>query len=191
MMMDRLISAVTHPSILLRAAILAIALLACAAPLALAGDPVDCSKGDIAAGPAKGTIDGAAFSVDSVRLDPNDKRTQNGVAFDEYHIYLTDKAGAVLDLTAITPTGKLPDGRTFRSGLEGDSPEAGPGSAEIQGWDFNDETRNLEIAFYEVNDASLQIVFGQRSGDSLPAQIHFCVPSKMSEVAGRFTIPLK
>ena len=189
--MGKSIDAATHPGIPLRAAVLALALLACAAPLSLAGDPVDCSKGDIAAGPAKGTIDGAAFSVDSVRLDPNDKRTQNGVTFDEYHIYLTDKAGAVLDLTAITPTGKLPDGRTFRSGLDGDSPEAGPGSAEIQGWDFNDETRNLEIAFYEVSDASLQIVFGNRSGDSLPAQVHFCVPSKMSEVAGSFTIPLK
>ena len=37
----------------------------------------------------------------------------------------------------------------------------------------------------------LQIVFGKRSGDTLPAQVHFCVPSKQSEIGGGFMIPLK
>jgi hypothetical protein len=175
----------------LRNASLALILLAAATGPALADDPVDCSKGDIAAAPAKGTINGAAFTVDSVKLDPMEKRTQGSATFDVYHFYLMDKGGAVLDLSAITLTGKQPDGKTFRSGLNGDSPEAGPGSAEIQGWEIADKSKNLEIGFYEVNDASLQIVFGTRSGDSLPAQIHFCVPSKMSEIAGSFNVPLK
>jgi hypothetical protein len=30
-----------------------------------------------------------------------------------------------------------------------------------------------------------------RAGDKLPAQLHFCVPSKQSELGGEFTIPLK
>jgi hypothetical protein len=165
-------------------------LLLLAAGPAFADDPIDCSKGDVPADALKGTLNGAAFAVDSVKLDPIEQRTQNAVTFDVYHIYLTDKSGAVLDLTAITVKGTPPEGHTFRSGLNGDSPEAGPGSAEIQGWEIVDAAKN-EIGFYEVNHASLQLVVGQRSGDSLPAQLHFCAPSKMSEVGGSFTIPLK
>jgi hypothetical protein len=157
----------------------------------MADDTVDCSKGAIPAGPLAGTLNGAAFALDSVTLDPSNKRTQNGVTFDDYHIYLKATGGAVLDLTAITVTGKLPDGKTFRSGLNGDSPEAGPGSAEIQGWSINDTSKNLEINFFDVNDASLQLVFGQRAGNALPAQMHFCVPSKQIDLGGSFAIPVK
>jgi hypothetical protein len=174
-----------------RAAYAAFALALLATSPAFADDPVDCSKGAVPAGPLKGTLNGAAFAADSVTLDPVDQRTQNSVTFDVYHFYLTDKGGAVLDLTAITVKGKLPDGKTFRSGLNGDSPEAGPGSAEIQGWSIVDKSKNLEIGFYEVNDASLQLVFGERAGNALPVQIHFCVPSKNSEIGGSFTIPVK
>jgi hypothetical protein len=173
-----------------RVAFSAFALFILAAGPALADDPVDCSKGDVPTDALKGTLNGAAFAVDSVKLDPMEQRTQNAVTFDVYHIYLTDKGGAVLDLTAITVKGTPPDGHTFRSGLNGDSPEAGPGSAEIQGWTITDAAKN-EIGFYEVNDASLQLVVGKRNGDGLPAQIHFCVPSKSSEIGGGFTIPLK
>jgi hypothetical protein len=168
----------------------ACALLLLAANPALAED-VDCSKGPVPSGPLKGTLNGAAFAADSVAFKGVEQRDQGGVTFDEYHFYLNDKDGTVLDLTAITPTGKLPDGKTFRYGLNGDEPEAGPGSPEIQGWSINNESKNLEIGFWEVNDASLQIVFGMRAGDKLPAQLHFCVPSKQSELGGEFTIPLK
>jgi hypothetical protein len=154
-------------------------------------DDVDCSKGAVPSGPLMGTLNGMAFAADSVTFNPVEQRDQGGVTFDEYHFYLKDKDGTVLDLTAITPTGKLPDGKTFRYGLNGDAPEAGPGSPEIQGWTINNESQNLEIGFWEVNDASLQIVFGNRAGDKLPAQIHFCVPSKQSEIGGEFVIPLK
>ena len=154
-------------------------------------DDVDCSKGAVPSGPLKGTLNGTAFAADSVTFKGVEQRDQGGVTFDEYHFYLNDKDGTVLDLTAITPTGKLPDGKTFRYGLNGDEPEAGPGSPEIQGWSINNEAKNLEIGFWEVNDASLQIVFGARAGDKLPAQIHFCVPSKQSELGGEFVIPLK
>ena len=174
-----------------RAAVAAFALALLAASPAFADDAVDCIKGDVAATPLAGTLNGAAFAADSVTFDPVEQRTQGPATFDVYHFYLKDKGGAVLDLTAITVTGTLPDGKTFRSGLNGDSPEAGPGSPEIQGWSINDESKNLEIGFWEVADASLQIVFGKRSGDTLPAQVHFCVPSKQSEIAGSFNIPLK
>jgi hypothetical protein len=178
-------------TVLSRAVFSAFALSLLVASPVFAGDAVDCSKGDVPATPVSGTLNGAAFAADSVTFDPVEQRTQGDATFDVYHFYLKDKGGAVLDLTAITVTGALPDGKTFRSGLNGDSPEAGPGSPEIQGWSINDESKNLEIGFWEVADASLQIVFGKRSGDTLPAQVHFCVPSKQSEIGGGFTIPLK
>ena len=153
--------------------------------------PVDCSRGPIAAGPLKGTLNGAPFTADTVTLSPVEQRTQGPATFDVYHIYLKSKAGAVFDFTAITLRGKQPDGKTFRSGLNGDSPQAGPGSAEIQGWSINDKAKNVEINFFEVTDASLQTVFGKRSGNTLQAQLHFCVPSKKSEIAGAFAISLK
>ena len=153
--------------------------------------PVDCSRGPIAAGPLNGTLNSAPFAADMVTLSPVEQRTQSPVTFDVYHIYLKSKAGAVFDFTAITLRGKEPDGKTFRSGLNGDSPQAGPGSAEIQGWSINDKAKNVEINFFEVSDASLQAVFGKRTGNTLQAQIHFCVPSKKGEIAGAFAIPLK
>jgi hypothetical protein len=174
-----------------RVAYSALALLVLAVSPAVADDAVDCSKGTVSASPLSGTLNGAAFGTVSVTLDPVEQRTQGSATFDVYHIYLRAKEGSVLDLTAITLKGELPDGKIFRSGLNGDSPEAGPGSAEIQGWTINDKANNREIGFYEVNDASLQLVFGKRAGNVLPAQIHFCVPSKKSDIEGSFTIPVK
>lgn len=153
--------------------------------------PADCSKGAIPAGQLKGSVNGAPFVLGSVTRDSNTTRDQGSVTFDEYHIYLNGKDGTILDVTAITPKGKLPDGKTFVSDIHGDGPEAGPGSHEIQGWSINNKGKSLEINFFEVNDASLQLAFGKRSGNALPAQIHFCVPSKKTELSGAFTMPLK
>src|SRR5215469_2289547 len=170
---------------------LALVLLAFTVTAPAFAAPQDCSKGPIPAGPLKGTVNGAVFALAGVTRDSSTSRDQGGVSFDEYHIYLNGKDGTVLDVTAITPKGKLPDGRTFVSDIHGDGPEAGPGSHEIQGWSINNKDKNLEINFFEVNDASLQLAFGKRSGNALPAQIHFCAPSKKTELAGAFSLPLK
>jgi hypothetical protein len=151
----------------------------------------DCSKGAIPPGPLKGSVNGAAFVLANVTRDSSISRDQGGVTFDEYHIYLNGKDGTVFDVTAITPKGKLPDGRSFVSDIHGDGPEAGPGSHEIQGWSINNKGKNLEINFFEVNDASLQLAFGKRAGNALPMQIHFCAPSKKTELGGGFSLPLK
>ena len=60
----------------------------------------------------------------------------------------------------------------------------------VEGGAIADKSKNLDIGFYKVNDASLQIVFGTHSGDSLPATMHFCVPSTAREINGNFTVPL-
>src|SRR5690242_18129099 len=98
--------------------------------------PIDCSKGPIPAGPAKGTLNGVAFTADLVKLDPVEQRTQGPATFDVYHIYLSDKAGSKFDFTVITLKGKQPDGHTFVSDVNGNGPEAGPGSHEVQGWEM-------------------------------------------------------
>jgi hypothetical protein len=171
--------------------VLCVTAFAALASPALAAGPADCSKGAMPAGPLKGTVNGAAFVLQSVTLDPNNTRDQGGVKFDEYHIYLNGKDGTVFDVTAIRPAGKLPDGYTFHSDINGDGPEAGAGSHEIQGWSINNPKTKLEINFFEVNDASLQLGFGKRAGKALPAQIHFCTPSKKTDIGGSFTVPLK
>lgn len=151
--------------------------------------PVDCSKGAIPAGPAKGTLNGAPFAVDLVKLDSIEQRTQGPATFDVWHIYLSDKAGSKFDFTVITVKGKQPDGHTFVSDVNGNGPEAGPGSHEIQGWEMT--AKGNEVGFYEVNDASLQVAFGHRNGNAMPVSLHFCVPSKKTDVGGAITVPLK
>ncbi|MBL6852047.1 MAG: hypothetical protein ISS15_09560 [Alphaproteobacteria bacterium] len=151
--------------------------------------PVDCSKGPIPAGPAKGTLNGVPFTADLVRLDPIEQRTQGPATFDVWHIYLSDKAGSKFDFTVITVKGKQPDGHTFVSDVTGNGPEAGPGSHEVQGWEMT--AKGNEVGFYEVNDASLQAAFGHRTGNAMPVSLHFCVPSKKTDVAGAITVPLK
>jgi hypothetical protein len=170
-----------HPAIF-------IAAFSCLALPALAA-PVDCSKGAIPAGPAKGTLNGAPFTVDLIKLDPIEQRTQGPATFDVWHVYLSDKAGSKFDFTVITVKGKQPDGHTFVSDVNGNGPEAGPGSHEIQGWEMT--AKGSEVGFYEVNDASLQAAFGHRAGNTLPVSLHFCVPSRKTDVGGAFTLPLK
>jgi hypothetical protein len=169
----------------------ACAILLLAAGTAFAEGAVDCSKGAIPAAPVAGTLNGVAFAPDSVTLDPVEQRGQGLGTFDFYLFHLTTKAGAGLDLTVITLPDKRPDGKTFRSGLYWDSPETATGSPEIQNWTITDRSTSSSVGFYQVTDASLQIVFGNRDGKALPAQIHFCVPSRNSEVGGSFTIPLQ
>jgi len=160
--------------------------LACAPALAA---PVDCSKGPIPAGPAKGTLNGVPFKADLVKLDPVEQRTQGPATFDVYHVYLSDKAGSKFDFTVITVKGKQPDGHTFVSDVNGNGPEAGPGSHEVQGWEMT--AKGNEVGFYEVNDASFQAAFGHRKDNAVPVSLHFCVPSKKTDVGGAIMVPLK
>ena len=65
-----------------RAVCSALALLLFAAGPSFADDPVDCSKGDVPAGPLAGKLNGAPFAADSVTLDPVEQRTQAPATFD-------------------------------------------------------------------------------------------------------------
>ena len=108
--------------------------------------------------------------------------------FTDYHFYLSNKPGQQLfDFTLITPDGAKLDGTTMTMGLHGNGSEASPGSRNIQNWTVEDKLHKFKVMYFAVSDATMQIVFGKHSGVNLPAQIHFCVPSKRIEVAGHFT----
>jgi len=168
--------------------ILALAAVAAAPALAAAAD---CSKGAIPAGPAKGSINGAAFTPDSVTAEVSET-SMNNVTYDSYHLFFTSKAGGDFDTTAIVVKGKLPDGKTFRTIPGHDEPQAGNGASEIQGWEVSNKPANYDQTFVFDTNASRQLAFGKRNGNSLPGQIHFCTPAdKSSSLAGSFTATLK
>jgi hypothetical protein len=62
-----------------------------------------------------------------------------------------------------------------------------PGARNVQNWTLADKPHNFKVMYFAVSDATMQIVFGKHSGANLPVQIHFCIPSKRTEIAGHFT----
>ncbi|MEJ0043142.1 MAG: hypothetical protein WDM81_13435 [Rhizomicrobium sp.] len=87
-------------------------------------------------------------------------------------------------------TGIQPDGRTFTIGLHGAGSEAGPGERSLQAWTLADKPKNFKLLYFSASDATMQVVFGKRHGGIVPTQIHFCVPSRRTEIAGNFDLNL-
>jgi hypothetical protein len=166
------------------------AVLALAAAPVLAAGPMDCSKGPIWNGAARGFINGTAYNVDGVALAPVASYQGGRKMFDQYHFYLSSKAGQMLDITTVVPNGAKPDGVTMSVGLHGNGSEAGPGTRSIQYWSLEDKPRKLKVMNFAVSDATMQIVYGARAHGAIPMQIHFCVPSKRTEIAGTFSVQL-
>ncbi len=147
----------------------------------------DCSTGPIWNGAAAGFINNAPYTVDGVAHAPVSSYPQGRNRYDQYHFYLSSKAGQMFELILITMNGVKPDGTTMTMGLHGNGgSEAAPGARNVQFWSMEDKTKKLKIMNFSVSDATMQVVFGKRSGMNLPVQIHFCIPSKRTEVAGHF-----
>ncbi len=166
------------------------AAVALAASPALAAGARDCSTGPIWDGPASGFIDNVPFKVDGVAHDMVRLRQQGRQKFNDYHIYLSSTAGQMFDFTVIAPDGAKPDGMQMTAGLHGAGSEAAPGAKSLQNWSLADKARNVKVLYYAVGDATLQLVFGQGHGKVYPMQIHFCAPSKRTEIAGKFVLNL-
>jgi hypothetical protein len=166
---------------------LGIAALLFAAPAFGAAAVRDCSTGPIWNGAASGFIDNAAYTVDGVAHAPVSSYPQGRNRYDQYHFYLSSKAGQMFELILVTVMGAKPDNTTMTMSLHGNGSDAAPGARNIQFWSLEDKAKKLKIMNYSASDATLQIVFGKRSGVNLPVQLHFCVPSKRTEIAGHFT----
>ena len=166
--------------------IVAAAMIA-AAPAWSAAPVKDCSTGPIWTGAAAGFIDNAPYTVDGVAHAPVTSYPQGRNRYDQYHFYLSSKAGQMFELILVTMSGAKPDGTTMTMGLHGNGSEAAPGARNVQFWSLEDKAKKLKIMNFSVSDATMQIVFGKRKGANLPVQIHFCIPSKRTEIAGHFT----
>lgn len=167
--------------------IVAAALIA-AAPAFGAAAVRDCSTGPIWNGAASGFINNAPYTVDGVAHAPVSTYPQGRNHYDQYHLYLSSKAGQMFELILVTMSGVKPDGTTMTLGLRGTGSDAAPGAPNVQFWSLEDKAKKLKIMNFNASDATMQIVFGKRTGVNLPVQLHFCVPSKRSEIAGHFTI---
>jgi len=147
----------------------------------------DCSTGAIWNGAAAGFINNAPYTVDGVAHAAPTKRLEGRKTFTDYHFYLSSKAGQMFDFTLITPEGAKLDDTTMTVGLHGNGSDAAPGARNIQNWTLEDKAKKFKLMYFSVSDATMQIVFGKRKGANLPVQIHFCIPSKRTEIAGHFT----
>ena len=165
----------------------ALAAAAVTAAPAFAAGPTDCSKGAIWNGAASGFINNVPYSVDGVAHTAPAKRQEGRLMFTDYHFFLSSRQQQIVDFTLITPEGAKLDGMTMTVGLHGNGSDAAPGARNIQNWSVSDKPHNFKVMYFSVSDATMQIVFGKHSGANLPVQIHFCIPSKRTEIAGHFT----
>jgi hypothetical protein len=175
-------------------------------PLAVqaAGLPADCSTAAIPTGPAAGTVDGIAFAPTEAKIRLSETMSFDDKKYDDWDLTLTghDSNGndIQLEITALIPGGATLDGRSFRrlSFTSGDSfdnmdkqPMATEGTPEIQGWTISYAAHDISESNV-FNQASLHLVYGKRSGNTLPGQLYFCAPRvKKSFVAGHFIVDLK
>jgi len=175
-------------------------LLACGALAALVfaaparAMPADCSSAAIPATPVKGTVKGKAFVPTDIHVTfTKNGMGVNGVQFDRYA--LAFDAGDIfneLSVDMLVPAGKPIDGRAYRQvpGDIGTQPMAAEGTPEVQGWDLQFEAAGVNTNF-GLDEGTLRVEWGRRSGDSLPGRIHFCAPGVDAEIMGTFTATVR
>jgi hypothetical protein len=156
---------------------------------ALAAGPVDCSKEVVPPGPVKGTVAGKPFVPQRAEVVIGKGFAVNEVKFDSYDLTLeVEGIFNALSVRVITREGTRADGRTFRR-LPVDSigaqPMAGPGTPEVQSWDLQLESADVNASFTQ-EIASMRLEYGQRKGNVLPGKIYFCAPGEKATIAGSF-----
>ncbi len=160
-----------------RIALVAFALLA-ASP-AFAAAPAGCSAAAIPDTPVSGTVGGKPFVVKSADVQIGGGFAVNDSKFDSYDLTLmVDGIFNALTVRVIVKTGTRADGRSFRmvdSDAIGDQPMAIPGTPEVQSWDLQLESANVDTSFTQ-EAAAMRLEYGQRKGGVLPGKIYFCAP---------------
>jgi len=172
----------------IRAALATLALLAAASP-ALAAAPAGCSASAIPDTPVKGTVGGKPFVVKQADVVIGKDFAVNDAKFDSYDLTL-EVQGVFNALTTrvIVREGTRADGRTFRllqTDSIGDQPMAIEGTPEVQSWDLQLESANVDTSFTQ-DIASMRLEYGQRKGNVLPGKIYFCAPNAKATIAGSF-----
>jgi hypothetical protein len=163
--------------------------LALTPPAAFAA-PQDCSTAQIPATPVKGVVGGKPFIPNDVSVQiTKDGMQIDAAKFDRYVLSLqTDGIFNALSVDAIFHQGTKPEGHIFRllpRDVLDHQPLAAEGTPEIQGWDLQLESANVNTSFTQ-DVASLRLEYGPRKGDIIPGKIYFCVPSSNTEIMGTF-----
>ena len=169
-------------------AIAALSLFAAPA-CAFATVPAGCSANAIPDTPVKGTVGGKPFVVHKAEVRIGKGFAVNDTKFDSYDLTLeVDGIFNALTTRAIVREGTRADGRVFRilpTDSIGDQPAAMTGVPEVQSWDLQLESANVDTSFTQ-EIASMRLQYGQRKGDILPGKIYFCVPGQNATIAGTF-----
>jgi hypothetical protein len=142
-----------------------------------------------------GTVNGQPFVPQQATLD----FTKDGMVIDDVHLdrYVlsiqTDGIFNEFTINMMVPSGKKPDGRTFRV-LPIDSiskqPAVAPGTPEVQGWALSQETAGVDTSFTQ-EIASIRVEMGTRMGNVLPGRVHVCVPGVKTEIVGAFNATIR
>lgn len=179
---------------LLARAVLAAALLAPSADCALAAKAApapDCSKLPVPDVPVKGVVNGQPFVPNeiSIHMTPLGM-VINEDKFDRYDLSIeSDGIFNAASVDFLVRAGTRPDGKTFRV-FPTDSisaqPAAASGTPEVQGWDLELESANVDTSFTQ-EIASIRVEFGKQTGDMMPGKIYFCVPGVDATIRGTFS----
>ena len=142
---------------------------------ALAAASPDCSKAAIPPGPVKGTVGGKPFVPQRVEVQVGKGFAVNEVKFDSYDLTLeVDGIFNALSTFRLLPVDSIDA-----------QPMAGPGTPEVQSWDLQLESANVDTSFTQET-ASMRLEYGQRKGDVLQGKIYFCAANQKATIAGSF-----
>jgi len=153
--------------------------------------PKDCSIGQIPDTPVAGTVGGKPFVPKEISVHITRGGMQiDDAKFDTYELSLqTDGIFNAMTAHVLVRAGGRADGHVYRV-LPTDSisaqPAAAPGTPEVQGWDLQLESADVDTSFTR-DIASMRLEFGPRKAGLLPGKIHFCVPGANAEIVGAFT----
>ena len=153
--------------------------------------PKDCSIAQIPGTPVKGTVAGKPFVPNDVSVQIVKNGMQlNDVKMDRYALSIqTDGIFNALTVDALLRQNAKLEGHVFRMIANDDigaQPMAAEGTPEIQGWDLQLESANVDTSFTQ-DTASLRLEYGARKGDVIPGKIYFCNAGTKTEIMGTFS----
>lgn len=154
-----------------------------------AAAPPGCSTGTIPDKPVSGMVGGKPFVVKDAGVVIGKGFAVNATKFDSYDLTLmVDGIFNALTVRVIVKEGTKADGRAFRildSDDIGAQPSAITGVPEVQSWDLQLESANVDTSFTQ-EQASMRLEYGTRKAGVLPGKIVFCAPGQKATIAGTF-----
>lgn len=163
---------------------------------AAAPHAADCSKAPFPAGTVHGRLAGMPFIPGTVTLQKTGSMEEDGTHLDVWTLRFEQPEGDIsfgrsADIQFLLTVGKAPAGQVFRrvpGGIDA-QPAMAKGLAEVQGWEFSDFNRDIDVDSNSGDGGSLRIVFARAAGSGLPGKIYLCASnSRKTWLGGSFTV---